>query len=146
MKSLDTRLLGALPALVLMWDITNPAFGDQRDLLRARAAAAIAIHNASVKPDAPTPPVKSAPQVTQRMVVTMYTATWCAPCQRAKAELIGGKLPFDVQYQDVSRGGQPGWCESIPAFAWIVNGQTRYVLGFPGVPQLVDAWARTVKK
>ncbi len=132
--------------LVLMWGATSPVLGDESDLLRAKAAAAIAIHNASHTADSAIflPASKIAPQPAKRSVVTMYTATWCAPCQQAKAELKSAKLPFELRFEDVSQGGQPDWCESIPAFAWVVNGQTRYVLGFPGVAQLVASWERTL--
>ena len=140
--------------------LSSVANGDESDILRARAAAAIAIHHAMQKSDRPRPPgsIESTPRPAQKTtpepprrpeqksVVTMYTATWCAPCRQAKAELQGAKLPFDLRYQDVSNGGQPDWCESIPAFAWNANGQTRYVLGFPGVAQLIETWKQTLKK
>lgn len=80
-----------------------------------------------------------------RPVVVLYTAKWCAPCQSAKAALKAAKLPFDIEYIDVSNGGQPSWCVTIPAFAWDVNGKTRYVLGFPGVKQLIKTWEGTQK-
>lgn len=116
------------------------------DDLHARAAAAIAIHEAKPPrpPTAPLTPVEK-PKAESRPVVRMYTATWCGPCQQAKANLRGADLPFDLQMVDVSNGGHPAWCDSIPAFAWEHNGQTRFILGFPGVKQLISRWETTRK-
>lgn len=118
-------------------------------LLRAdevsdRAAVAIAIHNATkVLASAPVTPEKPKASLP---VVTMYSATWCGPCRQAKAELKAVVLPFELQIVDVSKGGQPAWCESLPGFGWEHNGQTRFILGYPGVKQLVARWEATLKE
>ena len=123
--------------------------GEEIGGLRIRAAAAIAIQNAVAR-DGPGPSsghaASPATPAASKPVVTMYTANWCVPCRRAKAELARATLPFSVREQDVSQGGQPEWCEALPAFAWVVDGQTRYVLGFSGVARLVSSWEQTLKK
>jgi hypothetical protein len=75
----------------------------------------------------------------------MYSASWCAPCQSAKRALNNSKLPFDIDYVDVAKGGQPNWCSTIPAFSWDVRGQTRYVLGFSNAGTLVKTWESSQK-
>jgi hypothetical protein len=119
------------------------AIAAEVDVLRVRAAAAIAIHNATFANETATPVIDVSTKAATRPIVTMYSATWCLPCQRAKAELQTATLPFDVQVTDVSHGGQPEWCESLPAFGWPAKGKIRYVLGFPGVGQLVRSWQAT---
>lgn len=63
--------------------------------------------------------------------VRFYSATWCKYCPQTKRQIDqarkAGLLPFDVDLIDVSNGGQPEWCDTIPTFAWDVNGQTYYV-------------------
>lgn len=142
---LDWLLLMVTCAVIVIvfFGIGGTVFGDE---WHDRAAAAIAIHNASDNPWLPpTPPApkEPKPKAESRPVVLMYSASWCAPCQHAKAELREAKLPFDIKYVDVSNGGQPAWCESIPAFSWQHKSQTRYVLGFTSVARLIEQWKAT---
>lgn len=146
----DWLLLLAL-ALVIGCFLCGTAcitLGQEPTLWQMRAAAAIAIHNVNPQPlEHLRPEPSNLPSVqkphSERPRVTMYSATWCVPCQKAKAELQGKSLPFELKIVDVSHGGQPDWCDSIPAFAWQVRGQTRYVLGFPGVTKLIAIWQTT---
>lgn len=141
--------LAVLVVVVSVLGVATLRGDDSVDSLRARAAVAIAIHNARPEPVVPPPPSELGKPKDERFVVKMYTATWCAPCQTAKiavkAAVKEGKLPFDIEFVDVSNGGQPDWCSSIPAFGWQVEKQTRYVLGFPGMPQLIRQWEQSRK-
>lgn len=117
---------------------------DSPEYWRAKAAAAIAINLPSVAPATISQEPRTKNQ--ERPLVTFYCASWCVPCQQAKAELNDVKLPFDIKIIDVSNGGQPDWCDSLPAFAWDHKGQTRYVLGWPGVKKLIKQWEATNKE
>jgi len=146
---IGNALIVAALAVILLVVVSVTAKGDDAAYWDARVKAAIAIHQAEqanpwyppvpvAKPEVPAPP-----KAESRPKIQMFTATWCGPCQSAKAAIKAAKFPFDVEYVDVSNGGQPGWCASIPAFAWQANGQTRYVLGFPGADQLTRKWQAT---
>jgi len=84
-----------------------------------------------------------------RPVVRLYTATWCSPCHGVKDDIKAarkaGLLPFDVDLVDVSNGGHPEWCDTIPAFAWDVNGQAYYVQDYQSVDILVRRWRASQK-
>ncbi len=92
---------------------------------------------------------QAASKAEKRQIVRAYWATWCAPCITSKAEIKAaikaGLLPFDMDFIDVSNGGAPSWCDQIPAYGWEVNGQTRYVIGYPGVTKLVTRWEASFK-
>lgn len=108
---------------------------------KAKVSAAVAMQ--SVETPKPFTKVEK-PKASGKPIVRMYTATWCQPCQRAKAELKNAKLPFEIQYVDVGDGSNaPKWCESVPSFAWDHDGQTRYVIGFTSVSALVRRWETT---
>lgn len=145
------RALRTISVIACLCVLTLSARADESAYWRARVSASIHLQAEPVNPWLPPVPLNSQPKVTaepkadQRRQVKMYVATWCAPCQSAKATIKVSTLPFDVEFVDVSSGGQPGWCSTIPAFAWDVRGQTRYVLGFPGARQLVTTWENSQK-
>jgi len=145
------RALRIISVIACLCVLTLSARADESAYWRARVSASIHLQAEPVNPWLPPVPLNPQPKVTaepkadQRRQVKMYVATWCAPCQSAKATIKVSTLPFDVEFVDVSSGGQPGWCSTIPAFAWDVRGQTRYVLGFPGARQLVTTWENSQK-
>ena len=143
MKSLFA--ISLLAAFVLLpMDIPTARSGEFQDRVAVAIAIQNALHRQPAKTDAPSPPKEPTAKTEAKPVVRAYTASWCAPCKRAKAILKDVKdLPFDLTWIDVTNGGQPDWCESIPAFAWECKGQTRYVLGFDGVEKLVARWKAT---
>lgn len=147
---LERRICWAIIAAVATLVLIAESKGEDAEFWRFKAAAAIAIHgtvgDSWLPPVPPRPGVPQpvpTPKVEAKPIVKMFSATWCGPCQSAKASLKQSSLPFDIEYVDVSNGGQPSWCSSLPGFGWQANGQTRYVLGFPGVSKLVGQWKAT---
>lgn len=132
----DMLSAAAVGLLALLAVVMSARFvrGDESTYWRAKVATAIALRNSAT--------VQSGKPVA-KPVVTMYWATWCQPCGPAKDELKKADLPFDLKFVDVTNGGHPDWCDRIPAFAWDAQGQTRYVIGFTGVDQLVARWKKT---
>jgi thiol-disulfide isomerase/thioredoxin len=80
--------------------------------------------------------------VTRRPVVIFYTATWCAPCRAARQALQQSRLPFDLQFIDVTHGGQPAYVDSIPYFEWDAPGGRRFAK-WANVAELVRRWQLT---
>ena len=141
------RALRIISAVACLCVLALSARADESAYWRARVSASVHLQAEQNPwyPPVPQPKAVEKPKADQRPRVRMYVATWCAPCQSAKATIKSSKLPFDIEYVDVSNGGQPNWCSTIPAFAWDVKGQTRYVLGFPGSKQLVATWESSQK-
>lgn len=85
-----------------------------------------------------------------RPVVVMYTAGWCAPCTSAKTNwkdyAKSHDVPFDMVYRDVDNHGFPTWSNTIPAYSFEVDRQTRYVIGYPGAEKLIARWQATQPK
>lgn len=79
---------------------------------------------------------------TRRPVVILYTATWCAPCRAARQALQQSRLPFDLQFIDVTHGGQPAYVDSIPYFEWDAPGGRRFAK-WTNVAELVRRWQLT---
>jgi thiol-disulfide isomerase/thioredoxin len=109
---------------------------------QANAAAAIAITDA---PKGKPIPAKAQSKV--KPVVRFYTASWCKPCQVAKAELAKvdkSQLPFEIVEVDISDpdAPRPTWCKTIPSFAWEVEGWERYTLGYSDAKNLEAIWRR----
>lgn len=122
----------AILAILALGIFSHFVRGDESDYWRAKVVTSIALRN---------PSVSAAP--VSKPLVTMYGAAWCQPCGPAKDELKKADLPFEIKYVDVTNGGQPDWCDKVPAFGWDAHGRTRYVIGFPGVKQLVSRWKQT---
>ncbi|MES2793813.1 MAG: thioredoxin family protein [Planctomycetota bacterium] len=79
---------------------------------------------------------------TRRPVVILYTATWCAPCRAARQALQQSRLPFDLQFIDITHGGQPAYVDSIPYFEWDAPGGRRFAK-WTNVAELVRRWQLT---
>lgn len=130
--------------------LASSAGADDSAYLRARAAIAI---NASLSTKggtdpAPSPVEAAKPKTEAKPVVNLYSATWCAPCQRAKAELkaAANDLPFTVRIVDVSNGGQPAYVESLPWVSWPKAEGEVWQRSYPGVKELVSQWKQSQSK
>src|SRR5262245_42706233 len=105
-------------SVCLIW--AGPGFADDAEYWRAKAVSAIAIQGV-VSGEKPRPvPVSVAGRGDSRPVVTMLSAAWCVPCQRAKVELkaVESSLPFVLKVVDVDQAGWPNGVDSIPHFEW----------------------------
>lgn len=121
---------------------------------KAKAASALAIRSVIssaevVKPPVPppgAPPPPSAAKVEARPVVVMYSAAWCAPCQRAKTELKAREksLPFVIKLVDVDKTGWPASVDSIPHFEWD-SPRGKLFAKWNGVEDLVARWELSQK-
>jgi len=113
------------------------------------SAVGAAEYSVTVEPSAYVVTVETAkPPAKSTSVVNLYSATWCAPCQAAKAELKAAAkdLPFTVRIVDVSNGGQPGYVKSLPWVSWPKAEGEVWQRSYPGVKELVSEWQNTQSK
>lgn len=113
----------------------------ESDYWRSKVASAIAIET-SLRTDTaePSPPAETKEKAEPaKLIVVMYSAKWCAPCQRAKAELKGAKLPFELQIIDVDQAGWPGGLDTIPHFEWD-SPRGKLFAKWNGVKDLIGRW------
>lgn len=113
------------------------------------SAVGAAEYSVTVEPSAYVVTVETAkPPAKAKPVVNLYSATWCGPCQAAKAELKAAAkdLPFTVRIVDVSNGGQPGYVTSLPWVSWPKAEGEVWQRSYPGVKELVEQWQATQSK
>lgn len=103
-------------------------------------------------------PATVKPYAAVRPTVQGHVASWCNPCQSAKANWLAYSkdhpAPFDIEWVDWSHGGWPAWADklppgeeyALPAYSWVVNKQVRYVIGYPGAEKLIQRWQATQPK
>lgn len=149
-RTTDHGQLTALLLVTLMLAIGSIVRADDACYWKAKAASAIAIRcvissSELLKPP-PVPPPPPLAKVDARPSVTMYSAAWCAPCQRAKMELkaVEKTLPFVIKVVDVDKSGWPAGVDSIPHFEW-ESSRGKLFAKWNGVQDLVARWELSQK-
>lgn len=72
-------------------------------------------------------------EVAKRPLVWCYTTPGCGPCEQAKRELSGLKLPYDVRFTE----NAPAWARQFPTFHFNDSkGVGHKVVGWVGVQEL----------
>lgn len=75
------------------------------------------------------------PEIAKRPLVWCYTTPGCGPCEQAKRELSGAKLPFDVRFTE----NAPAWVDRFPTMHWNDSkGVGRKSVGWIGVQSLTQ--------
>lgn len=143
--------LRATPLLVtFILCMATTVRADDASYWKAKAASAIAIRCVISSAEFLTPPLVPPPPsvatVEARPTVTMYSAAWCAPCQRAKVELkaLEKTLPFVIKIVDVDDRGWPAGVESIPHFEWD-SPRGKLFAKWNGVKDLLARWELSQK-
>lgn len=88
-------------------------------------------------------------------VVILYSAKWCRPCDKPKADEAAKLFPFRFEIWDVDTKEAPDTVTTIPAFRWVGKDGRDYIFPpedypqhrrvYPGANELIRIWMNTQK-